>query len=235
MSSLSPNPGQSEGLTFRTPPHNFEAEQALLGAILLNNRSLEKVAEFLRPEHFADPVHGRIFAACAKLIDKGQIANPVTLKTYFEQDGGLAEIGGTQYLAQLANSVVSIINAEDYGKLVHDLHLRRELIDLGETLVNEAHEPSIDRSAMDQIGGAEAKLYDLATTGQTEGGFESFGTVLVEAIKLAEAAHKRAGKLSGVPTGLIDMDTRLGGLHPSDLLILAGRPSMGKTSLATNI
>ncbi|CAA7611624.1 Replicative DNA helicase [Magnetospirillum sp. LM-5] len=224
-----------EGVPFRTPPHNYEAEQALLGAILLNNRAFEKVSEFLRPEHFAEPAHGRIFAACGKLVERGQIANPVTLKTFFENDGGLAEIGGTPYLAQLANAVVSIINAEDYGKLVHDLHLRRELIALGEELVNRAFEPQIDDPAMDQIGRAEAQLYELATTGQTEGGFETFGTVLVEAVRQAEAAHQRQGKLSGVPTGLIDMDKKLGGLHASDLLILAGRPSMGKTSLATNI
>jgi replicative DNA helicase len=224
-----------DGASFRTPPHNYEAEQALLGAILLNNRAFEKISEFLRPEHFAEPAHGRVFAACGKLIERGQIANPVTLKTFFESDGGLAEIGGTPYLAQLANAVVSIINAEDYGKLIHDLHLRRELIALGEDMVNRAFEPSIDDPALDQIGRAEGQLYELATTGQTEGGFESFGHVLVEAVRQAEAAHKRQGKLSGVPTGLVDLDTKLGGLHPSDLLILAGRPSMGKTSLATNI
>ncbi|MBR9970219.1 replicative DNA helicase [Magnetospirillum sulfuroxidans] len=221
--------------TFRTPPHNYEAEQALLGAILLNNRTFERVSEYLRPEHFADPTHGRVFAACAKLIERGQIANPVTLTTYFQHDGGLEELGGTPYLAQLANAVVSIIDAEDYAKLIHDLHLRRELIELGETMVNQAHAPKIDEPAMDQIGRAEAQLYELATTGQTEGGFETFGQVLVEAVKQAESAHKRQGKLSGVPTGLIDLDKKLGGLHPSDLLILAGRPSMGKTSLATNI
>ena len=220
---------------FRTPPHNYQAEQALLGAILLNNRSFERVAEFLRPEHFADPTHGRIFAACAKLIERGQIANPVTLSTYFAHDGALEELGGPPYLAQLANAVVSIIDAGDYAKLVHDLHLRRELIDLGETMVNTAHAPSVDEPAMEQIGKAEARLYELATTGQTEGGFESFGHVLVEAVRQAEAAHKRQGKLSGVPTGLVDLDKKLGGLHASDLLILAGRPSMGKTSLATNI
>jgi replicative DNA helicase len=220
---------------FRTPPHNDEAEQALLGALLLNNRAYEHVSEFLRPEHFAQPVHGRIFAACGKLIDRGQIANPVTLKTYFDQDGALAEVGGAGYLATLANSVVSILNAADYGKLVHDLHLRRELIGLGTDLVNAAYESTVEATAMDQIGQAEAKLYDLATTGQTEGGFDDFRSVLIEAIKSAEAAHKRQGKLSGVPSGLIDMDNMLGGLHKSDLLILAGRPSMGKTALATNI
>ncbi len=233
--SVDPSSGQAEGVTFRTPPHNLEAEQALLGALLLNNRAYEQVSEFLRPEHFAEPVHGRVYAACGKLIDRGQIANPVTLKTYFDQDGGLAEIGGPAYLAALANAVVSIINAVDYGKLVHDLHLRRELIALGSDLVNAAYQPSVESSAMDQIGQAEAKLYDLATTGQTEGGFEDFRAVLIEAVKQAEQAHKRQGKLSGVPTGLVDLDKKLGGLHPSDLVILAGRPSMGKTALATNI
>ena len=225
----------TETPTFRVAPHNDEAEQALLGALLLNNRAYEHVSEFLRPEHFAQPVHGRIFAACGKLIERGQMANPVTLKTYFEQDGALAEIGGAGYLAALANAVVSIINAADYGKLIHDLHLRRELISLGSDMVNAAYEATVEANAMDQIGSAEAKLYDLATTGQTEGGFEDFRTVLIEAVKSAESAHKRQGKLSGVPSGLIDMDKKLGGLHQSDLLILAGRPSMGKTSLATNI
>jgi replicative DNA helicase len=230
-----PPPVPTESSAIRVPPHNFEAEQALLGAILLSNRAYERVSEFLRPEHFADPVHGRIFATCGKLIERGQMANPVTLKTYFESDGGLAEIGGIPYLAQLANAVVSVINAEDYGKLVFDLHLRRELIGLGEDMVNTAFAADLDSSATDQIGTAEAKLYDLATTGQTEGGFEAFNTVLVAAVAAAEAAHKRQGKLSGVPTGLVDIDSKLGGLHESDLLILAGRPSMGKTALATNI
>ena len=131
--------------------------------------------------------------------------------------------------------MVSIINAGDYGRLIFDLHLRRELIALGGDVVNSAYDSNVEASAVDQIGQAEAKLYDLATTGQTEGGFEDFRSVVIEAITQAEAAHKRQGKLSGVPTGLIDLDGKLGGLHPSDLLILAGRPSMGKTALATNI
>ncbi len=226
---------RDDDLSFRTPPHNFEAEQALLGAVLVNNRTFERVSEFLRPEHFADPVHGRIYAAAGKLIERGQIANPITLKTFFESDGSLAEIGGTQYLAKLANAVATIINAEDYGRLIFDLHLRRELIDLGENLVNEAFEPDVETSATDQIEQAEQKLYDLATTGQAEGGFQSFQQALIGAVEMAAAAHKREGKLSGVPSGLTDLDGKLGGLHPSDLLILAGRPSMGKTSLATNI
>ena len=239
MSTIAPFPGSQSSAdqapSYRTPPHNFEAEQALLGAIMLNGRALEKVAEFLRPEHFAEPAHGRIYAACEKLIGRGQIANPVTLKTYLEQDGALGEIGGADYLAQLAGNVVSILNADDYGRLIFDLHLRRELIALGSDVVNSAYEPNLDLPAMAQIGQAEAKLFDLATTGQAEGGFAEFNVVLTEALAMAEAAHKRQGKLSGVPTGLTDMDTKLGGLHRSDLIILAGRPSMGKTALATNI
>ncbi|MBF0332977.1 MAG: replicative DNA helicase [Alphaproteobacteria bacterium] len=221
--------------SFRTPPHNYEAEQALLGAILVNNKTYEKVSEFLRPEHFADAVHGRVFAACGTLVERGHIANPVTLKTLFEQDGALAEVGGPQYLARLANSVITIINAEDYGRLIFDLYLRRELIGLGEDVVNDAFEVKLDRSATDQIESTEERLFELASTGSYEGGFQTFKDTVIEAIRQAEAAHQREGKLSGVPSGLIDMDKKLGGLHPSDLIILAGRPSMGKTALATNM
>ncbi len=225
----------TDGTPFRAPPHNRDAEQALLGAILLNNRAFEKVSEFLRPEHFAEPVHGRIFAAMTTLIGRGQIADPVTLKPYFDRDESLAEVGGAAYLPALANSVVSILNAEDYGRLIFDLHLRRELIELGTDVVNTAFDPGLDHPAQTQIEGAEARLYELATFGQIEGGFRDFSSVLTESIRQAEAAHKRQGKLSGVPTGLIDLDRKLGGLHASDLIILAGRPSMGKTALATNI
>ena len=219
----------------RVPPHNFEAEQSLLGAILLSNPAYEKVSEFLKPEHFADPVHGRIFAICGKLIERGQMANPVTLKAFFEQDGGLAEIGGTAYLAQLANSVVSVVNSGDYGRLVYDLHQRRELIGFGVDVVNDAYEVSIDTTAAQQISEAEGKLFQLATSGRSEGEPKTFNEFAVSALKQAEHAHYRRGKLSGVPTGLTDLDKKLGGLHPSDLLIIAGRPGMGKTSIATNI
>ena len=227
------SPGE-DGL-IRTPPHNFEAEQALLGAVLMNNRALEKVAEFLRAEHFADPTHGRIYQACQALSFKNQIANPVTLKTYLQSDAGLAELGGDAYLARLAGSAATIINAEDYGRLIFDLHLRRELIAVGEDMVNDAFDTDMDNMATGQIETAEKKLFDLATAGQAEGGFVEFRKTLITAIEQAEAAHKREGKLSGVTTGLRDLDGKLGGLHPSDLLILAGRPSMGKTALATNI
>lgn len=213
----------------RTPPHNFEAEQALLGAILLNNRSLEKVGEFLRPEHFADPTHGRIFGAAAMLIERGQIANPVTLKTYFESDGGLAEIGGTQYLAQLANAVVSIINAKDYGKLVHDLHLRRGLIALGEDIVNDAYEPQLDTSALDVVEAAEARLSALAECGQ-HGGSRTFNEIIAATAEEAATARQHGGGI-GLATGLVELDDKLCGLAPGNLLILGGRPAMGKSAI----
>ena len=220
---------------YRSPPANVEAEQALLGAILVNNAAFHRVAEFLQPAHFAEAVHGRIFAAIAKLIERGQIANPVTLKNLFDQDGALSEIGGAQYLARLAAAVVTIINAEDYGRTIYDLHVRRQLITIGEDVVNDAFSYDLDREATRQIEEAERKLFDLATTGQTEGGFQPFQHALTEAIVMAEAAFKRSGRTSGVSTGFIDLDKLLGGLHPSDLVVLAGRPSMGKTAIATNI
>ena len=219
----------------RTPPYNTEAEQALLGAILINNTAYYRVCEFLQPEHFGNAVHGRIFAAIGKLLGRGQIANPVTLKNLFDQDGALTEIGGAQYLARLAGAAAAIINAEDYGRAVHDLYLRRELIGLGEDVVNDAFRQDLDDPAVEQIERVEKKLFDLATTGQTEGGFRAFGTALTSAILNAEAAFKRSGKTVGVATGFVDLDRKLGGLHPSDLIVLAGRPSMGKTALATNI
>src|SRR5579883_2474124 len=220
---------------YRTPPHNSEAEQALLGALLFNNAAYNRVSEFLLPEHFAEAVHGRIYAAIAKLIERGQIANPVTLKNYFDQDGALAEIGGAAYLARLAASVVTIINAEDYGRHVYDLFLRRQLIAIGEDIVNDAFRQDLDDPAPAQIERAEKKLFDLATAGQSEGGFRAFSAAMTSAIDAAEAAFKKGGRTVGVATGFIDLDKKLGGLHPSDLVILAGRPSMGKTALATNI
>ena len=224
-----------ETAALRTPPLNYEAEQALLGAILTNNRVFDRVNEFLRPDHFADPVHGRIYEAAGTLIQRGQIANFLTLRNLFDQDPGLVEAGGSKYLARLENAVVTIINAEDYGHTVHDLFLRRQLIDLGETVVNEAFAFDLDISAVEQIEDAEQKLFLLAETGQTEGGLQPLTGALGCAIAIAEQAFKRDSHVTGVTTGLTDLDRKLGGLHGSDLVILAGRPSMGKTALATNI
>lgn len=231
---LAPTSLPAESLE-RLPPHSLEAEQALLGALLHNNLTFEKVAEFLRPEHFSDPSHGRIYTAISHLIGRGHIADPITLKEYFDRDNALQEVGGGQYLAQLAGSVVSIINTEDYGRKIYDFYLRRQLIDVGEGIVNEAHTYDLDASAIDQIGFAEKKLFDLATIGQQERGLQTFSSALKQALTNAEIAYKRDSHVVGVTTGFKKLDEWLGGFHPSDLIILAGRPSMGKTALATNL
>lgn len=227
--------GEKGQPAYRSPPHNEEAEQAVLGAILVNNRAFEKVGEFLRPEHFFDPANQKIFAAIMKMIDRGQVANPLTLKAYFEQDNDLREIGGTDYLAQLAAAIVTVTNIEDYGRIIHDGYLRRQLIEVGEDMVNTAYKHELDVTANDQIEEAEKKLFELASFGDVKGDFIPFERALKAAIDTAEAAFRRTSHVTGVTSGLRDLDSKLGGLHPSDLLILAGRPSMGKTALATNI
>ncbi|MHC8509825.1 MAG: replicative DNA helicase [Rhodospirillales bacterium] len=224
-----------EGPGFRSLPHNIAAEKALLGAIFVNNKAHERVAEFLRPEHFAIAAHGKIFRAAAQQIERGQIADPVTLRRFFEQDENLSEIGGPVYMMELAAAGVPLLNAAEYGRLIYDLHLKRELIDLGETVVNRAYSGEVEDSANTQIESAEQRLYNLAEEGEIEGGFKPFTHAVKQAVDAAEAAFKRDGRLAGVTTGFRDVDQLLGGLHPSDLLILAGRPSMGKTALATNI
>jgi len=226
----------AEDIRLREPPHNFEAEQALLGAILVNNAAYQRVAEFLRPEHFADPLHGKLFDTLSRLIERGQVVSAMTLKTYVEQDEDMKAAGGATYLARLAAASVHVIDAASFGKAVHDLYLRRQLIDLGEGVVNGAFGTGdVEDTAISQIETAEKKLYDLASSGQTEGGFKPFRAALTEATMAAEAAYHRVGQLTGVATGLAQLDRLLGGLHRSDLIILAGRPSMGKSSLATNI
>ncbi len=225
----------AEDIRLREPPHNFEAEQALLGAILVNNAAYQRVAEFLRPEHFADPLHGKLFDSLSRLIERGQVVSAITLKTYVEQDEDMKTAGGAAYLARLAAASVHVIDAGAFGRTVHDLYLRRQLIDVGGEMVNGAFGSDVDEMALQQIELAEKKLYDLASSGQIEGGFKPFRAALTEATVAAEAAYHRVGQLTGVSTGLVSLDRLLGGLHRSDLIILAGRPSMGKSSLATNI
>jgi replicative DNA helicase len=220
---------------YRAPPHNAEAEQMVLGALMVNNKGYEKVGEFLRAEHFFDPAHQKIFNAIAKLIDRDQVASPISLKAYLERDQDLSDIGGQDYLARLAASIVAVHDLGDYGRLIHDCYLRRRLIEVGEDMVNDAYRHELDTAAHDQIEGAEQKLFDLAATGDIRGDFISFDRALQAAIDTAEKAFRRSSHVTGVTTGLRDLDSKLGGLHPSDLLIVAGRPSMGKTALATNI
>ncbi len=221
--------------SYRILPHNIEAEQGLLGALLVDNRALEKVSDFLKPAHFFAPAHQRIYEAIVKLVDRGQTATPVTLKSYFEQDEDLSHIGGAAYLADLAASIISVINAGDYARTIYDLHMRRELISLGEDIVNEAYTHTLERDASRTIEVAESRLFSLAETGDGRGGFVTLKESVLTAIDIAQKAYNTDGHVTGVTTGLRDLDGKLGGLHPSDLLILAARPSMGKTSLAVNI
>jgi replicative DNA helicase len=223
------------GISQRLPPTNIEAEQALLGALLSNNRAYDRVSDFLIPEHFADPINGRIYQAIVRRVEQGQVADPVILRAEFEHSGVLEEVGGTAYLAQLLSAMVGIINAGDYGRAIYDSWVRRQLIDIGEVVVNNAFgaEPELDGTL--QIQAAEQSLFELATQSRSDDRMISFDRALSLAIENAELAFKRSGSVSGLSTGLRDLDKKTGGMHPSDLLILAGRPGMGKTALATKI
>lgn len=219
----------------REMPRNILAEQALLGAILINNEALSYLVDNFNAEHFYEPVHQRIYEAIRLLYDRAQIADPVTLKSYFDRDEALSAIGGAEYLARLAGAAVGIINVRDYSEMVYDLALKRRLIGIGEELVNTAYDNAVDQAAMHQIEAAEQQLFHLAAEGIGESGFQSIRVSVIETIRRAEAAYKNKGQIVGVTTGLVDLDRLLGGMHDSDLLILAGRPSMGKTALATTI
>ena len=216
-------------------PQNLEAEQALLGAILVNNKAFEKVSEYLRPFHFADSIHVKIFEVISKLIQRGHIADVITLKNYFEQEGTLNEVGGHKYLIKLADSASPLTNVEYYGQFIYDKYLRRELIATGYEIVNSAMKEDVDADANSQIEMAEKRLFELSNQGDIQGGFVSFGDALTTSLSLIEQAYQKEGKLSGLPTGLDALDNKTGGLNNSDLIILAGRPAMGKTALATNI
>ena len=229
-----PDAGESAA-RFRQPPHNVEAEQALLGAILVNNEAYYRVSDFLQPAHFFDGLHQRIFAVSGELIRSGKVATPITLKTFLDGDLTVGSLTIPQYLARLAAEATAIINAVDYGRAVYELSLRRQLIVIGEDTVNVAYDAPVEVSPQDQIEELEQQLYKLAETGKYGGGFEAFSQALTGAIDMANKAFQRSGHLSGLASGLTDLDKMLGGLQPSDLVILAGRPGMGKTSLATNI
>ncbi len=216
-------------------PHSIEAEQQLLGAILTNNDIFDKVAEVITADHFYDPVHQRIYDVARARITSNALASPVTLKAYLKDDTGLKELGGPAYLVKLAGSAISSFAARDYAQMIYDFAVRRELIKVGKNITDRATRVEVGSEAGEQIIEAEQDLFKLAEKGKSESGFTSFVKAVTEAVSTANAAYQRGGGLSGVSTGLIDLDRKLGGLHPSDLLILAGRPSMGKTSLATNV
>ncbi|HEY3677509.1 MAG TPA: replicative DNA helicase [Bradyrhizobium sp.] len=224
-----PNPA------YRSAPHNIEAEQGLLGAILVNNDAFYRVSDFLEPKHFFEHIHQVIFETAGSLIRMGKVATPVTLKTFLPADTDIGGMTVGQYLARLAAEATTIINAQDYGRTIYDMALRRDLIRIGEDMVNVAFDAPVDFAPRAQIEDAERQLYELAETGRYDGGFQRFAQAITTAVDMAANAYKRDGKLSGIATGLRDLDTKMGGLQHSDLIIIAGRPGMGKTALATNI
>ncbi|WP_292051516.1 MULTISPECIES: replicative DNA helicase [unclassified Brevundimonas] len=222
-----------EPVSITSMPHNLEAEQALLGALMFDNGVFERLSDRLRDIHFYEPFHQRLFKAIEEHIRQGLLAEPTILMERFKQDPAFAEFGGLRYLADLVDRAPPAANAPDYARVIYDLALRRELIRIGGQIAKEAPDP--ERPAEDQIEQAEQTLYSLAETGKPSSGFVSFSHALAGAVEMAGEAYQREGKLAGLATRLDDLDQKLGGLHPSDLLILAGRPSMGKTALATNI
>jgi len=235
LESVARKPLEQPAPLYRAAPHNIEAEQALLGAILVNNEAFYRVSDFLEPKHFFEPIHQNIFQISRDLIRAGKIATPITLKTFLDANIDIGGLNVSQYLARLAAEATTIINAEDYGHTIYDLSIRRDLIQVGEDMVNLAYDAPVDFSPRNQIEDAERRLYELAETGRYDGGFQMFGQALTTAVDMAARAYQRDGKLSGLATHMDDLDRIMGGLQPSDLIILAGRPGMGKTALATNI
>lgn len=220
---------------YRQAPNNLDAEQALLGAILINNEAFYRVSDFLEPKHFHEQIHQQIYEIASQLIRVGKLATPVTLKTFLPTDFDLGGKTLAQYLASLAADAASIINAEDYGRTIYDLATRRALITIGEDMVNVAYDAPVDMPPRLQIEESERRLYEVAELGRYDGGFQRFADALFTAVDMAANAFKRDGGLSGVSSGLADLDKQMGGLQRSDLIIIAGRPGMGKTALATNM
>ena len=226
----SPPPGDSPAL-----PRNLEAEAALLGALMIDNRIAEDVQLKLRADHFDEPLHGRIYDAIMRLVERNMVANPVTLRPLFEGDEAMRELGGPAYLAQLTGSGAALIGARDFAGQIYDLALLRELIGVGRDMVEKAFDTSELVDPKSQIEAAESALYKVAEEGGEQGSVKSFGQATRLAVEQAERALNSGGHLSGITTGLDSVNGKIGGLHRSDLLILAGRPGMGKTALATNI
>ena len=221
----------------RQMPCNIEAEQALIGSILVSNDIYDEITLIVSSQKFFDPIHAKIFDTIEMLISKGLLANPITLKNHFENNEGLKELGGQEYLIKITKfSTTSVKQAIDYANIVHEMHVRRELIKISESVLNEAsNNNEIASSGEEMIQNAEKSLFDLAERGHFNQSFLKFEQALKQTIEMAESAYKNEEGIVGVPTGLTDLDSRLGGMHKQDLIIIAGRPSMGKTSLATNI
>jgi replicative DNA helicase len=216
-------------------PANVEVEQALLGAILYDNAAFERIGDYLQARHFYEPFHQRLYTAIETHIRKGQLSEPILLAEQFNRDAAFEELGGIRYLADLVDRAPPAANAPDYARAIYDLALRRDLIRIGGDIASTASQGDAELAARDQIEQAEQQLYQLAETGGVSSGFVAFKDALHGAVTMAAEAHSRDGGLAGLSTGLLDLDQKIGGLHPSDLVILAARPSMGKTAMACNI
>ena len=216
-------------------PNNIEAEQSVIGSILVSNDILDDVSPIINYTKFYDPIHQKIFLAIENLISKGMLANPITLKNYFENDKNLIELEGHEYLVKITKFSTSLRQAIEYAKIIYDMHVRRELIKISETTIDNASNKNIDLPGEKIIEDSEKLLFDLAERGSFSKSFIKFDAALNQTIEMASKAFKSTEGIVGVPTGLTDLDDRLGGLHNQDLVIIGGRPSMGKTALATNI
>ena len=217
-------------------PNNIEAEQAVIASILVSNDIYDEISPILNPQKFFDPIHVKLYETIEKLISKGLLANPITLKNHFENNEGLKELGGQEYLIKITKFSTSVKQAIDYANIVQEMHVRRELIKISQSVLDEAStNADVSTSGVEIIQNAEKSLFDLAERGHFNQSFIKFESALKQTIEMAKRAYQNEEGLVGVPTGLIDLDSKLGGLHKQDLIIIAGRPSMGKTALATNI
>jgi replicative DNA helicase len=232
---LRPAPADTDSPAIRALPANIEAEAAFLGAVLIDNRVLEELPTPLRPQHFFEPVHQRVYERILTLLDRSAVVTPVTLKPYFEADEALRELGGINYLARLTADGQGLLAPRELAEQIYDLALLRELVSVGRTLVEKALDTSESVAPMEQIEAAEAALFEVAEGAASNSEASTFGMATTKALRQIEKAISSGGHIAGTTTGFVSINDKIGGLHDSDLVILAGRPGMGKTSLATNV
>ena len=225
----------AEAEVTRNLPYNIQAEQRLLGAILTNNEVLNRVSEFLKSEHFYEPINKKIYNSINLIIEKGISATPISLYNMFAADEQFRALGGEEYLSKLAILATAVINPYDYGRIIYDLSLRRDLIAIGEDMISTAYTAGLDYAAVEQIEAAENQLFHLASEGVSERGFIKIDDTIASSIISIDRAMKSDDHITGITTGYADLDAKLSGFHNSDLVIIAGRPSMGKTAFAINL